>query len=382
MKRSIYLKTNPGVLKWARESLAISRTKAAEGIQITVSRLEQIENGEKYPSLDEIKLMSKTYKRTIATLLLQQIPEERPLPKDRRTVNSEDVGKFTQRTIMAVRKARALASSLIELKAEAGLTITGFSHTASLTEPAHVKGNKLRKELDIDEFKGFENDNDFLDACIERVENMGIAVFQLSLNQDNLRGFSLVDEPLPIIVIKRGEPASSKVFTLFHELGHILLRDGGLCDIRFGDNDQGIEKWCNAFAAEVLVPAQELMMMDIVQTYAGKNQKIWERKDLIELSNHFHVGLLTILRRLLDNGRTTPDFYRDKHEKWNKPTFGRSTNNEGRNIPKEVIKEKGRTYIRLAFNAFDQKKIDLKDLSDFIGVKLSYIPKTRQFLKA
>jgi Zn-dependent peptidase ImmA (M78 family) len=382
MKRTIFLKTNSDVLKWARESLAISKTKAAEGIQITVARLDHIEKGEKYPSLDEIKLMSKIYKRTIATLLLQQIPEEKPLPKDRRTVNSEDVGKFTQRTILAVRKARALAYSLLELKLEAGITLTGFSHSASLTEPSHVVGNRIRKQLDLEEFKSFENDTDFLEACIERVENMGIAVFQLSLNQDNLRGFSLVDEPLPVIVIKRGEQASSKVFTLFHELGHILLRDGGLCDIRYGANEQGIEKWCNAFAAEVLVPAHELMKMEIVQEYAGKNQKIWEKKDLILLSNHFHVGLLTILRRLLDNGRTTSDFYQDKHEKWNKPGFGRSANNEGRNIPKEVIKEKGRTYIRLAFIAFDQKKIDLKDLSDFIGVKLSYIPKTRLFLNA
>ena len=50
--------------------------------------------------------------------------------------------------------------------------------------------------------------------------------------------------------------------------------------------------------------------------------------------------------------------------------------------PKETIKEKGRTYITLAFSAFDKNRIDLKDLSDFLGVKLSYIPKTRQLLNA
>ena len=43
-----------------------------------------------------------------------------------------------------------------------------------------------------------------------------------------------------------------------------------------------------------------------------------------------------------------------------------------------TLKEKGRTYVSPAFSAYDQNRIDLKDLSDFLGVKLSYIPKTRQ----
>ena len=87
-----------------------------------------------------------------------------------------------------------------------------------------------------------------------------------------------------------------------------------------------------------------------------------------------------MLRSLLEKQLTTKAFYKEKHEKWNKPQFGRSKNPEGRNIAKETIKEKGRTYISLAFSAFDQNRIDLKDLSDFLGIRLSYIPRTRQLL--
>ena len=68
------------------------------------------------------------------------------------------------------------------------------------------------------------NINLALEAYIEKVESLGIAVFQLSLTQDNLRGLSIVDDIIPIIGIKRGqEAAHSKTFTLFHELGHIIL---------------------------------------------------------------------------------------------------------------------------------------------------------------
>jgi len=204
----------------------------------------------------------------------------------------------------------------------------------------------------------------------------------LRLTQDKLRGFSIVDDIVPIIGIKRGgEQSHSKTFTLFHELGHILLNEGGLCDLSEKTNLE-IEKWCNAFSAEVLVPSAELLQMRTVLDYQRQSQKIWEKKDLVELANYFHVGPLAILRSLLEKGLTTKAFYNERHEKWNKPQFGRVKNPEGRNLAKEAVQEKGRTYIGLAFKAFDQNRINIKDLSDFLGVKLSYIPKTRQLLNA
>ena len=189
-----------------------------------------------------------------------------------------------------------------------------------------------------------------------------------------------MDEDIPVIAIKRGsEQPTAKIFTLFHELGHIILNEGGLCDLS-EDTNQQIEKWCNAFAAGILIPTSELLQRDIVIEHRENENKNWTKKELVELGNYFHVGPLSILRSLLENKLTTSNFYKEKHKVWNKPTFGRAKIPEGRNIAKETIKEKGRTYISLAFSAFDQNRIDLKDLSDFLGVKMSYIPKTRQLL--
>ena len=382
MKENINILVNNQVLVWARETLAMSRKNAADSAGISISRLEQLEDGTKQPTLEELKKLSKSYKRTIATLLLTKPPKEKPLPPDRRTVDSKDLNIFHEKSIMAIRRARALVVSLLELKQEAGITIPTFQLKASIQEDPKLTAINLRKEWNLDDIRKFKTINNALDAYIEKIESLGIAVFQLTLTQDKLRGFSLVDDSMPVIAMKRGgEPPTAKIFTLFHELGHILLNEGGICDLSDNSTLQ-IEKWCNAFAAEIMIPTSEFLQMGIVIDHKSKNEKNWSRKELVELANYFHVGPLAILRSLLENSLTTPAFYKEKHQAWNKPAFGRSKIHEGRNLAKETVKEKGRTYISLAFAAFDQNRIDLKDLSDFLGVRLAYIPKTRQYLNA
>jgi Zn-dependent peptidase ImmA (M78 family)/transcriptional regulator with XRE-family HTH domain len=381
MKGVVYINANNEVLRWAREAFALSRANAASSTGISVKRLQQIEDGEKHPNFDELKAMSKTYKRTIATLLLKEQPKEKPLPSDRRTVDSKEVGLFHEKTILAVRKARALAQSYYELREDTGLTTKNLDLKATLQDKPESVAHTIRQKMELDSILRLEHDNDVLDTLTEKIGSFNIAVFQLSLTQDNIRGFSLTDETIPVIVIKRGgESPSAKIFTLFHELGHIILNEGGICDNSFETSTLQIEKWCNAFAAEILIPSEELLARNLVLLHKKNNNKDWSKKELIELATYFHSGPLSILRRLLEHDLTTLQFYKEKHLAWNKPSFGRAAIPEGRNIPKEAIKEKGRVYMSLAFKAFDQNRIDIKDLSDLLGMKLSYIPRTRQLL--
>ncbi len=382
MADTIHIQVNHKLLTWARESLGFSKNQASEKTGISTKRISQLEEGDKRPTLDELKELSKAYKRTIATLLLSEPPKEKPLPKDRRTVNSKDIGNFHEKTIVTVRKARALAQSYVDLRHELGIQIPKLNITASLRNNPKEVAKKVSEILQISEIRKINNINLALEAYIEKVESLGIAVFQLSLTQDNLRGLSIVDDIIPIIGIKRGqEAAHSKTFTLFHELGHILLNQGGLCDL-FLNTDIEIEKWCNSFSAGVLIPTDELLQVEIVNEQKINANKIWKHMDLVKLGGIFHVGPLAILRSLLENKLTTAAFYKEKHQAWNKPQFGRAKEPKGRELHKESVQERGRTSVSLAFSAFDQNRIDLKDLSDFLGLKISYIPKTRQLLSA
>jgi Zn-dependent peptidase ImmA (M78 family) len=275
-----------------------------------------------------------------------------------------------------------LAQSFVELREEMGIPFPKFNMSASIQDNPNEIAYEIRQVLRLSEIRQIDNIRIALEAYIERIETLGVAVFQLSLTQDNVRGFAIADDIIPIIGIKRGvEQPHSKIFTLFHELGHLLLNEGAISDLSLNPTWE-LEKWCNAFAAEVLIPSSELLQTDMVQEYQRQGQKTWVRKDLVELAGKFHVGPLAMLRSLLENGLTSKAFYTEKHDIWNKPQFGRAKNPEGRNLAREAVQEKGKTYVGLAFKAFDQNRINIKDLSDFLGVKLSYIPKTRQLLSA
>ena len=117
-------------------------------------------------------------------------------------LNSKDIGKFHEKTIVAVRKARAFTQSLIELKTEAGIVIPRFKYSANIDSNIDELAKTVRADLNLNEIRELDNINDILEAYIEKVESLGVAVFQMSLTQDNLRGFSIVDEQIPIIGIK------------------------------------------------------------------------------------------------------------------------------------------------------------------------------------
>lgn len=382
MKGNTSIQVNHEVLTWARESMALSRSKTSEKTGISSKRLIQLETGEIKPTLEEIKLLSKAYKRTIATLLLNQPPKEKPLPTDRRTLDSKDIGLFHEKTIMAVRKARALAQSYAELREEMNMPFPKLSLSASLNDHPRDIAKKVREILDLDQIRAIADVREALNIYIGKVESLGVAIFQLSITQDHIRGFAIVDDVIPMIGIKRGnESATSKIFTLFHELGHIILHENALSDPS-QEATSTVEKWCNLFAAEVLIPTEELLRIATVKEHQKQQCYTWTKKELTQIGNHFNVSLLTVLRRLLDHGLTTKTFYQEKHLKWNKIAYSRAINPEGRNMAKEAIQEKGMTFVSLAFSAYDQNRIDLKDLSDFLGLKLSYIQKARNIINA
>jgi Zn-dependent peptidase ImmA (M78 family) len=83
------------------------------------------------------------------------------------------------------------------------------------------------------------------------------------------------------------------MFTLAHELAHLWLGESGVSNTETGRlPEQQTERWCNAVAAELLMPMQMTQ-----QSYQPKNALSDEIERLAKL---FKVSNLVVLRRLFD----------------------------------------------------------------------------------
>ena len=379
--KQFQLKVNKEVLKWARSSLQYDTTYAAKELKISEKELAQLESGKKSPTYEILLKMSQLYSRPFAAFLLSEVPEEKPAPKDFRTVKSEKHGHLHDKTLLAIRRVRGLVQAAIELRNEVGIKLSGWNYSASINDDPEQLATDYRKLFKVKEINLIEKTDAALDFLISQVENEGILVFQLSLTQDEVRGFSLTDETVPVIVIKRGgERPTAKIFTLFHELGHILLHDGGICNLKESGAAGKIEKWCNQFAASILVPMNNLLNEEVVKEHRRNDNPYWQLNTLTELGAKRHVGPEVILRRLYNAGLTTKQFYEEKHEKWSSAKTGGRGGGSGRDILKEKVREKGKGFTRLALEAWESRKISLKDFADYMDITIDQVKRVPAYL--
>jgi len=378
-KKSFNVSVEPSVLIWARESIGMSIDAVVQKIKgITINTIKEWEkkDGAVKPTFAQIEKLSKIYKRPVSAFLLPAPPKEPPFPKDFRTLPSDEKGALKPKTYLAIRKARRFQYSAIELIKELGEESKKLPIKPNLSDNPETLAEKVRIQFGI---KGFPRRASFtketaLDEWIKILENNGVLVFQISITMNKeIRGFSLIDEDVPVIILRRSDETSAKIFTLFHELAHLLLREGGICDLE--ESDISHEKFCNHFAGAFLVPKDKLLNHSIVKTKARIRE--WPENLLRNIARDFNVSKEVILRRLLMLGLTTKEYYVKKHKEWKskyKEPFGRGKKDE----IKICLRERGKKYTSMAFDAYERGKIDGMRLADYLGVTSDKISKVKE----
>lgn len=368
----------PKVLEWARRSIGMSQKDVAGEFKFKDEAvINAWEQGAKKPTISQIEKLASLYKRPLAAFLLSKPPLEPPLPKDYRTELSVKHKPLTPNTLLAIRKARRLQVSALELNKELDYPLKPISMRTSLSEKPEAVAKKVSEVIVPSNFNisTFDNSDEAFEGWKKILEDNGILVFQLSIKQREIKAFSLIEGELPAIVVNKGDEANSKIFSLFHELGHILLNESGICDMLEEEHSPTIEIFCNHFAGAFLVPTEKLLGHKLVKQ---NKSAAWENQILSSIANDFRVSKEVILRRLLIHGKTTNDFYKKWREKYVKEyhPFGRGK----RNRIKERIQERGKKYVSMVFTAYNQDKISVLDVADYMEVKIDQIPRVRELL--
>ncbi len=382
---------NPEVLRWARVSLGLSLEEVAQRIQKKVSEIEAWERGEASPTYVQLETLAyKIYERPVALFFFPNVPEEESIEQSFRTLPEHALQRIPPRVRYLLRKARVLQLNLAELYDGVNpadrkiLHDLDFAPSVAATDMAE----RVRAYLGIEltQQQAWHNTDDAFKHWRASLEDHGIFVFKdtfkppgnrnVDAGDSSFSGFCLYDKNFPVIYVNNNKAKTRQIFTLCHELAHLLMHTGGV-DTRqddyinrlTGDNKR-IEVLCNQFAAEFLAPSWDFKMRS-----AGKPIHDSTIRDWAEL---YCVSRETILRRLLDWGQVSQQDYEEKTQQWSEERG--ESGDSGGNYYRSKGAYLGERYIEAVFSHYYKGHISVEQAADYLDARTKNVPRMEEWL--
>lgn len=366
------LPITPAVVQWARERAGYSLEDAKRHFK----KITAWEAGEALPTYVQVEAMAERFKVPVAVFFFPKPPEVPRLEKSFRTLTAEDFAAIPRRVRFFLRQGQAMQLNLAELND--GKNPAQGLITRDLKVTPNTSLDKIAAEVrrylgvSVDQQVGWKNVDEALDKWREIfATKAGVYVFKDAFRAPNYFGFCLYDDEFPVIYINNSSAKSRQIFTLFHELGHLLFHTSGvdLHDDPFikhlGDAEQKIEVICNGLAARVLVPDDLLDQM-------LKGMKIG-RLAASQLADHFNVSREVIYRKFLDRGLIAADEYVAAAKEWAAQLKSKDEDPGGTyyNNQRAYL---GQRYIDLAFTRYYQQRFDRRQLAEYLNMKPKSLP--------
>jgi Zn-dependent peptidase ImmA (M78 family) len=385
------------VLKWARTSIGLDLAVAAKRIGVSVTRLMEWEAGEELPTIAQLRKAGAVYKRPLAVFYLSEPPltfealtDFRKLPDESQRVWSPELHQLVRRAI----EQREAALELVDLLEDERQNAWRGT-TARPSDSTEATGGALREMLGVTllEQQSWRNDRyKALNAWIAAVEQTGVLVLQSDepIGLGEMRGLSLYHENLPVIVLNGSDAARGKIFTLLHECAHLMLRNGGICDVlperQPTSAERQIEVACNRIAAAALMPRDDLVRQPSV-TWARPESDDWTTEVLAELTRRYAVSEESLIRRLVTIGKASMSFYLARRA-FLQERYGDKLDGDDGDQSQRIergrprvdyyrlrVRTLGRSYVRMVLNAYDRDLIDTTEAASFLEAKIEQLPK-------
>jgi Zn-dependent peptidase ImmA (M78 family) len=378
---SLDVEVEPKVLQWAVGTSGWTQPEIVKKLKITPSTFQHWLTGEIRPSLRQLEELSKTIKRPLAAFFLSQPPEEATIPKDYRQLPEKE-GKFDKKTILAIRRARRLQNISRELAENLNIPLQSVTSNVKQSDDPKKLGERYRKEFGLTEEiqKKMKTPYELFSFLREIFEKKNILVFQIPMLLEDARGFTLVDNTPEVVVVNSRDQIEARVFTLLHELGHVLLHESGVSmpeRTLFIQRAFPVEKWCNEFASAFLLP-ESIANVDFTEY----KDTLTDTPTLAKLSRRYKVSKSMLLYNMFklhciskkgyDSvlNRYQPEMAKEKPAGFVAPS-----------ADKRCIQEKGEKFVSLVASNLEQGLITYSDALDFLSLKSNSLEKVLRRVK-
>ncbi len=297
------VKVNPELLVWARERAGL----VTADLEHRFPKINAWEAEEIQPTIKQLEDFARAVHVPFGYLFLPAPPDE-PLPiPDFRTVDGRGVRRPSPELLDMVYACQERQGWYKEFSLTTRQPEAEFVGSARLQDRPVAVAASMAETLnfDLEARAACRTWEEALRLFIAQADSIGVLVMvsgvvlsnnNRKLDPEEFRGFALADRRAPLIFINGSDSKSAQMFTLAHELAHLWLGSTAVSDASAAPNGghRREEVWCNAVAAELLVPLAALRN-DLVDDETVENA-------VGRLTRRYKVSSLVMLRRLLDAG--------------------------------------------------------------------------------
>lgn len=380
MGKSIPAIVTPEVLRWARGLDRITLEEIALKLKVDVAKIEAWENGSEYPTLPQAKRLAKQYRVPFAYLYLPDTPQKtKRLDKvDYRTFGNWGIEEMSRELRWFLRDVEERRDTMIELYQEAEQEPLSFTLNLPVDSTEEAFAIELRKILSLNDDNQikFRKPEVALSYCIAKLEEQDFLVFQaVKIQPEEMRGLSVAYDTFPIIALNRKDEPSARLFTLLHELVHIVTRTSGICNDMSQDksNISQMELFCNKIAGLALVPTELLLQnkhMRSIRKYGLDDTYI------SAIARDFAVSREVILHRLWDIGIIEKISYFDILKRYSDEYIAYKNRRKADGfLPPALDKgtQVGKLYTKTVMSAYHADKLSPREASScLLGLRVKH----------
>jgi Zn-dependent peptidase ImmA (M78 family)/transcriptional regulator with XRE-family HTH domain len=373
MAKATLVPITPEVLDWAIRESGYSPEEVADKANVPRAELRAWLREEAKPSLTQTRSLARTLKRTPSTFLLPRAPTPTPLPVEFRHApgSHRTTLMFDERRYLReARRVQQVMQWLVRELRESRPSIPAYTLGSDVEQAGQSVRRRLLPLLPAP-ISSWRTHAQAFHAWRAALEASGVLIFVFPMGEASARGFSLWDDDAPLIAVNSAWNHAARVYTLFHEYGHLLTRTSSVCLDRIGLNisrpTDPAERWCEEFAAAALLPWSGVAKV-------LKDRFDWNTGEKIEtlsvprsIANAFKVSWRAATIRLIERGVASWSLY-GAIPPYTERKRGGGASDGGRDRTEVRRDQYGRKTIKLFLRALDQQLITRSDILDYLDV--------------
>lgn len=360
---------NGAVLAWAREESGLSVEAIAASLDVGEDVVEGWESGVGKPSKGQFTKLVKLLKRPSAVFFLPKAPARAALPMSFRFAPGLGDHRLNDEEIRQIRWARRLQEVVSWALRDGGAGQVDLPRFATTEKPA-TAAKFVRALTDVTpaDQLAWNTAGEAFRSWRAVLEDAGVLVLQLSLGRNNVRGISAWDDYAPLVAVNTAYHPTARVFTLFHEVGHLVTRTDAAC-LRFilpTDPEIGAERWCERFAAAFLMP-EEAVRSVAARFGVSSASKVQDIDGARRFAARFKVSTRAVSLRLQELGLAPEGFYGAVEKQLAKLDWNdRGGGGGGQPAPKKRLGQLGNRIPEILMEAQFGGRLNRLDLADYL----------------